>query len=94
MGLVDWMGRLGYFSCIMRYLGFGVLALLFVGIALATYFSPFVREPEISGLGFAHQEAIRAGIAGMIATATTSLAGYIILKFAKPKKNADRDTGG
>ncbi len=82
---------MGYFSC-MRYLGFGLLALVFVGIVLATYFSPFVREPDISGLGFAHQEAIRAGIAGIIATATTGLVGYL-LRFSNPKTDDDRDTG-
>ncbi len=76
----------------MRYLGFGLLALVFLGIALATWFSPFIRGADISGLGFAHREALRAGVAGLFATAAVALAGYLLIRFAKPKDSDPRDS--
>jgi len=76
----------------MRYLGFGLLGLVFLGIALATYFSPFISGPDISGLGFAHQEAFRAGIAGLLATALVGLAGYLVIRFAKQKNGSSGDS--
>ena len=77
----------------MKYLGFGLLALLFLGIAIATWYSPFIREADPAGLGFAHREALRAGIAGMAATAAVIVAGYLYIRYGKPKDGPPRDSG-
>jgi Na+-transporting methylmalonyl-CoA/oxaloacetate decarboxylase beta subunit len=77
----------------MKYLGYAILALVFLGIGLATYFSPFIREPDISGLGFAHREALRAGIAGLVATAGVALAGYLLVRYSGKKGGSPEDSG-